>query len=63
MTTKQFKTRLENVASELGILSWSHALGFIEETDEIENLTREEIKRIEEAEEIIRSILDKYEEE
>ena len=63
MTTKQFKTRLENVASELGILSWSHAFGFIEETDEIENLTREEIKKIEEAEEIIRSILDKYEEE
>ena len=63
MTTKQFKTRLENVASELGILSWSHAFGFIEETDGIENLTKEEIKKIDEAEENNRSILDKYEEE
>ena len=63
MTTKQFKTRLENAALELGTLSMSHALGFIEETDGIENLTREEIENIDEAEEIIRSILDRYEEE
>ena len=57
MTANRFRVRLEEVTAELGILVCSYYLGMVEETDEVKNLTKEQVDKITEAEEAIWAVI------